>query len=578
MIILSFLLLPKISLAGISSVSVVDDTVFDNKGKNWLISWTADYSDYVTATYTKDDLKRETGVDAERGFTLSLIPGDEYDVYYLYSPMDVVEVELIEEEKFWGWNDEEAEQWALRNCADLNGDGIYNYGHKGWKLYCFHRKSITGQIYKIKKVRNVFSVKWKFKPEGGQEETYIISNDHNTHSGLTTKIDNKIYIRWKGSFSSHYYGPEVGEERATISRAGQFFIVDSDVYTNWKNKIRDDGIDIIEDYANGVITKDEAEYQINYYSKYKLFTWTSEKFDFLKTTRHGNEFYYDLMDWVYIPSFDVYIDGDYYVKVIVPSGEPKIISFEVPELEGSRNGKAKLTVKNIGNDVTTFIASIDCSGGVTVGENQKLIENVRPGNYGYTEFLLTAPEIDNELTYTCTVVVKDSVHPEKSDTDTKSNKIKPRSQKCREGEQTIKPNPHGGYDIYECDSTTGRFTIYVTSCYYGYKYNTKTGKYECVQPTPGPGPGPSPGPTPGTCEEEYEKCKNSCSPIDIFCPINCWLDYQICKLQRAVATIFMWVGAIVIVILIVLIVWKLASRKYPRIPSPPSMYPYRRWY
>ena len=95
---LTLLILPKICLGAISSISIVDDTIFNTGEKMIIIDWSSAYSDYITASKTQQQIKQETGYDVDRGFTLSITSKDEYSTYELTYLRQLNYVELIESE------------------------------------------------------------------------------------------------------------------------------------------------------------------------------------------------------------------------------------------------------------------------------------------------------------------------------------------------------------------------------------------------------------------------------------------------------------------------------------------------
>ncbi|RLI53188.1 MAG: hypothetical protein DRP09_16295 [Candidatus Thorarchaeota archaeon] len=544
LILIIFLLSFSTVLADIKSISVVDDTIFDNKGKNWLIEWSSMYSDYVTASKTPSELKEETGYGAERGFTLKITSADEYTLYDFVYSRDVPEVEIREKTSWWGLSDEEISDFVSANCYDLDQDGIINYGRRVnmWGavlgVYCFGKRSNIGTIYDITKKTEIFSVTWSFEPEGKSAETFVIDNDHNTEAGMSKKIDNKILIRWGGSFATGSHSPEYSGNKVAKS-GNNYYVISKEKYDDWKMEINNDGQNLIIAYIDGKMTKEVAENIINN-PAHNLFKWTSKNIEKDKVTFQASTFKYDLDESVYIPDFDVWIDGDYYVKIIVPKGEPKIISFDVPDVTEEGDVQATVKVKNIGDAVGDFEIQITCDK-LTPAERTTYIRGIAPGEIKTKKIWLSAPSITKKESGTCSVMVTDLVS-RLSDSDTDTYTINPRP-KCDVPE--VAKFINGRWCFYKCDPETQEYTILVKCCEKGETYYVDDkGIHHCKSAETPPTPTP-------------EECDFGCEWWDIACKFREFM----CKVQRFTWGILMFAGFGIGVLIIIWLVFKIISKK-----------------
>lgn len=488
------------AFAGISSVSLIDDTIFDDKGKVWLLKWSSMYSDAIEASMSVSDIKDETGYESERGFTMGITSGEEYGLYNLKQERTIPEVEIVQLdcvglECITGISFTKMNDFAGTNCIDLNGDYIKSYARNKnllgviVKVACFGEKSVLGDVYKIDKKADIFSVNWEFKPAGKTAETFSISNDNNVEAGWTKRIDDKLYIRWGGSFSSQYSSPTVGETRGSKTSSGISNLIEYTKYNNWLAEIDSDGVYTVVDYLNNVNSKSIAESKLNTPAKY-IFIWSAYNFESSKTTFIDSQFKYDNPTKIWIPSFDVYIDGDYYVKVILPKGEPKITSFTVPDSEEEQETYARVTVKNIGESIGDFELRITCTNGVRSIATDYL-RGISPSTSKSKDILLIFPQILNEKEgYTCTITAKDLTSG-LTDESSASGFILP-GDKCQAGKQIVK-YLNDRWSIWECDVSTGDYTNLIETCKIGEDVdkNVFTGKYSCVS-----GDVPPPPPTP----------------------------------------------------------------------------------
>lgn len=519
-----------ISLASVGGISVVDDTVFDKEGKNWLLEWNSMYSDYVEAEFSSSDLESETGYDAERGFTLKIDSGDEYGLYS-FTHQKTIPLVVIKELPLllWGgYSDSEVSNFITNNCLDLDDSGnakrLYTWSVVGEirRVICFGKESNLGEVHRIYKKVGVFSADWIFKPNGKPEERFTIDNDHNTQADYTKKIGNDLFIRWRGSFTTGETLPEYSGylvAKYTYSASSRYFINYEDAYDDWRVIAQGDGIELLCDYYQGLISKDSAERTLNLPAE-EIFLWRSDSFYLPYTTfqEDGGTFQYKLGDTVYIPDFNVWIDGDYYVKIIVPEGIPNIVSFTVPDMEEQTSGNAVVKVRNDGDDEGDFMLQVSCTDNVQATGTSTYIRGIDPGETQTKNINLVSPAISSGNEYSCEITAKD-VNSGKTDTAIAYGQLSVRPE-CEGNSQTAKL-VNNVWHIYQCNSNTGDYTTLIKVCSAGdyVEYHTDTNTYSCESTAPNQYCGD------GTCggDEHCGNCKKDCS-----CPEGYTCKNKVC--------------------------------------------------
>jgi len=589
-----FFLISSNVKGAISGVSLVDDTVFDNKGKMWIIDWGYQYSDYIKATLNPSDFKEKTGYESYESFTLSMTSGDEYATYRLNHFAPIWKIEVISSPWSLSWSQSDIEDWVIRNCWDADGNGYAGWVGKtnafGWiqQIFCVKQSEYIGDVYRIGTPKSIFSVNWKFQASGKEPKTITISNDNNVKPGLTTSLDNVIKIRWKGSFSTGQIPPVATLMYASKGAYGGWALIDQDTYDSYRDSLTGDLTDKIKDYIYGRISKESIENPVNTLASNVIYKWTSNsEFPSNKITFGATYFNLDLEERVFIPSFQVLVDGDYYVKVIIPYGEPKIVSVNLPTLTEDYDATASVVVKNVGNDVGDFEVWMRCEpvGKMSYSPRQ-VLRGVKPGTTQTATFTISIGDIDQTGKYTCDVCAKDTIS-QKIDCFTKSAQYNPRIT-CKLGQQTRK-FINGVWCVLECNGVDFELKM---CCEPGeeLKLNTLTGEYECYKPVQCT--------TDADCPAGYQcinnlcykpecvtdedcgageicrdgKCiKANCETIrdadlrkcgwNPICIMGAWFSYFACVFVTSLMSLFMIVGAIVVVLIIIFIAFKLILKR-----------------
>ena len=494
--ILTTILLANPVKAGITGVSLVDDTLFDNKGKMWIINWDRMWADYISATLTPQDLKEETGYASENSFTLKMSSGDEWAMYPLHFYKGIYKVDIIASEyKMFGWKKEDLDNWARQYCWDADEDGVHEYvmKHIGGVIilqgFCIKRAEYLGPVYSIGTEKGMFSTSWTFQASGKEPKTVKISNDNNVKAGLTTDLG-PVKIRWSGMLTTGQRPPDPSD--LLVSRrysTGTWNILDQEVYLDYRAKLQDDGWDIVYDYVTGKYsTKEEALNEINTPARNIFDKWTSKKYTEFRRdiiTFYGNYFKLDLKEQVYIPSFTVYVDGDYYLKVILPKGKPEVTSVNCPRLEEDKRSYVTATISNVGDAEDSFEVWISCSPSdkISITDPRKTTPTIYPGKSYTVSFEVIAHDIPSgSIKYTCEVCAK-SFASGLQNCNSDSNYAYNRPV-CNEGEQTYR-FVNGVYQIYICQN--GEWVVFKT-CNPGETVEWDSSKNSYVCKSAGPPP------------------------------------------------------------------------------------------
>jgi len=494
---LTILYLSSFVLAGVTSVDQVTATVGGERGKWWFIDWSSEKrADYIE-TYDSRKLERETGSKSERAFTLKITSTHQEAHYGSDYKRRIVKVEL--KEIHGGWpnyiSDEEKEDFIYGSppCLDLDKDGYPHYveetdglgGRTG--LYCFKFAEKLGTARTIYHEVDAFSVDWKINPAGKEAATTTITNENPKGNLSEWILKDKVFVQWKGSFDTGVDHPQADSVHGDLlmkSVTGERYInrEQSREWSDYEDAIADDGMKYVQKYATGEMSKSDAEWEVNNPAS-RLFSWDTEgKWDRDLVEFKDNEIVHNLANKVVIPDFDVWIDGDYYVEVIVPAAEPEVKSVKVPRLKGSGRGSVTVNVRNKADTAGELDVSLECGKGVSVVTPPQS-QRFKPHETRPFSFRITTPSITRKTRFPCEATAFDPIK-ERSDSKTGYGTMVPRKT-CYKGEQE-KRRENGKWCIYECNPDTGRINKFVKCCKKGEDATRVDATFKCVSRcTPG---------------------------------------------------------------------------------------------
>lgn len=437
-------------VTGISYTDIViqNDDKFGDGGKMWIISWSGAGTDEISGFISKETLtqvaKQNLGnAIVNQNFNIKMTSGDEYGLYNFISRgdlRDIYDYDLVFYYSGYKYNQlldttkREALDWIRNNCADYDNDGFIEYetkefswpitGIPNWvKVWCAKLGEKKASVKGISSPKEIFSTSWEFWADGQQIAQKIITNDANVNSGLTQRLSDNILIKWGGNLKTGYSPPQpIGILGAhSNSFPDGWIIIDEKNYDNYKTYLEGGGFyTCIRNWANNIINKDACESELISKINLALTKSTNQQFFDMTKLDDGRVFILDktfengafklnLKERVTIPTFVLYIDADY-LRIIIPTGIPKIISISSPTfLEGQ--GRVFATVVNDGNAKGSFEVRIsECSQDFTVVSLPQLVE-LNPGEQRVLELIISGSSQDTtkaKIEGTCVLYFKET--------------------------------------------------------------------------------------------------------------------------------------------------------------------------
>ena len=422
-------------ITGLSKVDVQIDNVFGDGGKLWLLEWNGLTADKISGTMSASELTAEAGADGktDQSFTLSMDTSDEYIVYkFSQDPTlrPITKVELISKE-YWFWEKSYADMQteAKSVCVDISTYGnsiVYKtYGslntHYGY--YCAKWSEQLGTTTNIKNPFVHFKTDWSLAVSGQTTLTTTISSDQNVGSGTSTKLGNNILIQWQGSLVSGITPPTPGGKVLGLhSNTFGWRVIDDKNYDTWNNYLQNSLINCIFDWAWEKTTKASCESASNQKATQGVISTQNEEFigyQISDTTFTNGQFKIIPKDFkITIPSFRILIDGDY-LKLVIPTGKPSIVSITSPKFREDGTGHIDATIKNIGSGDGYFESRIiSCTEGFEPSY-QTNTQLFKTGEQKTISLYLSGSSTSTTktITGTCTVEVKDTTSQEKATKD-----------------------------------------------------------------------------------------------------------------------------------------------------------------
>ena len=397
------------------------------------------------------------------------------------------------------------EDWAGRNCKDLDGDGSIPYKASEWTTG-YLEDYINGQVVCVGEQSNVQAqvADISTDPRVEMTTTFNVNGDRKTLSnsdvgqGESYTFGNGIKINFQGGLDAGYnfpvaddsliaYNNNIGlriiektkydsewssfksdaESFEKLGNIDSYYNPDKDASQNWENS-----------YESNAQSK--AEQVISEYDQSEFFDHESD----ISGSRLGDaEVKVTGNRYANYPRFMVYVKADE-VGYFIPEATPEITSVSAPQLEEGDSGYIDVSVKNTGSGEGDFSARItSCSDGFTyVDTNREL--SVSPGETGSVSLGVSFNSGSYDSQYiegSCDVEVQNL--RDNSEIDSSSVSLTgEQSNECDPGSQSTEINENGNYEIYECGSD-GLERSLVTTCGDGERATQKSdGSYECVTP------------------------------------------------------------------------------------------------
>lgn len=382
------LLLPLQVHAGITGLSTAvvqsDDTFFSTANKMWVMNWNAISTDKIEGILSSSELNNfisNLGYKTDQSFALAMTPGDNYASYTFLKSGALRQVQTIEyiestEWGIWGINYNDVENklrvWANQNnCADLDGDGFTDYyksnnGVVGFAR-CYKWNTILGTPAIIGNIKKIWSTTWTLQASGQPQKSITLTNDNNIQSGTSTKLDNVALIKWQGSLDTGVVPEQPGSRVLGLhnNNLGGWIVSDYSNYNTWDNYLKINAFQCLGksdserkscmNTANNFANKVASKTTDQVFSQYKITDNTFDNGRFRLDYGQGNS----LFERMSVPSFQVFVSADY-LKIIIPTGHPRILSLSSQQFREDQPGKIIAQVQNDGIGQGDFELSSTC--------------------------------------------------------------------------------------------------------------------------------------------------------------------------------------------------------------------------
>ncbi|MEA3248138.1 MAG: hypothetical protein U9Q73_00355 [Nanoarchaeota archaeon] len=363
----------------------------------WIVSLVSDdyTTDSLNAYLTPQAIEDASGYESEQALQISVNTKPNYCTYSFktntFNYQDVYTVEPIKISK-WLWTKSDVEEFKNMiesQCADfskpnykvqienLDSDGSkwdagdYVYGDTSWILeahaFCVKLNEKIGTIAQPIDKRIIAETDWTVGVEGKTPEVKTISNSE-TGEGRNTKLGDNVWVQWQGNLGT-------GEDCPDVSNL--IGVHDNSFSNGWRFGSRDDYY-TYSSYLTNRIKQDIREYaESSYPEDYQgLFRNRANaiinnvvdeesgfSYSILDTSYYSGKVRVDLGRQIVFPLFKLIIDADY-LEIVIPTGEPSIVSVSDIEFTEGLAGQVTAVIKNKGDGKGGFTTRIkDCTNG-----------------------------------------------------------------------------------------------------------------------------------------------------------------------------------------------------------------------
>jgi hypothetical protein len=444
-------------------------------GNVWIIQWTDTGfdSDSLVATLEPDDFYdlTEEEFTTEQDFRVSVDATDD-GCFYRIQEATRPKVFTVDADfrTFWVTDRATRDEWISNNC--FNGEALVKTAANivSDYVWCFVITDYRGTPGDIGSPQYEFETIWSVSADGRSTESATICSGARTSekcSGVDAKIGSYAYVEWQGSLDTGKKCEDPKNEYAMHSNTftDGWRVVDKpaydDFYSYWYSL--ETWKDDIEDWAAGTTTETYIQNKANGLASNAVQSKTTGVFVSQWSDDNPDienpSFTDGLIRWspsddrLLFPTFNLYVDGDYYLQVVKPCGEPEITRVSIDTIEEGSRENAKIYVKNIGDYDGAFTVRVTgCTGGFSVegGEDGIHLDAGESGSVSIPiGFTSTSTESATE-TGTCTAEMESTCPDVQSDTYTFSVTGKqiqdcvPGHRKCgTDGEEVIECNDAG---------------------------------------------------------------------------------------------------------------------------------------
>ena len=331
-------------------------------------------------------------------------------------------------------------EWNQFGACDFYGEQRCNSGET--PLLYYSRSDLGGKCNVICGTRRTGALGRLENPTVSSDFTVNVQADGDSYSrsfstmGQTKgEVGSHAYIIWNGNYNT---GKQCQDKDPymPIYRSGSWYLGSTSDYQKY--------ITAMENLIAQVDRDDDAEFHMPLVNSAGSKALNSISLGSIenKGSQSSGLWVLDVQDQDIVkPVITAYIEADW-IGIITPIGKPRIESAQAEDFLSGSNGRVKVVVKNIGDDLGTFNIYAECNdGAVDVYENKEV--SVGAGRSS-TVYLPISGDVSSETRFTCTAYAQGTQYDDDKDFSfsvlTAGTECDPRAKTCING------------DVYECDS------------------------------------------------------------------------------------------------------------------------------
>jgi len=355
-------------------------------GQVWIIQWTeTGYdSDSLIATMSPNDFYDLTSNEftTDQDFEIKVDATNDGCFYRIQqaSKPKVFTVDAVYR-TFWSTDRANRDAWIMSNC--FNGQALVHEAIID-DVWCYVVNDYIGTPGEIGSPQYEFETTWSIQAEGKPTQTATVCSGASTSdkcSRIDAQIGNYAYVEWQGSLETGKKCEDAKNEYAMHSNSfsSGWRVTDKaaydDFYSYWYS-LQTWKTDI-ENWAAGHTTESSIESKANNLAWNSVASKTSgifvSQWSDLSPDIEDPSIDNGIIRWsspddrLMFPTFNLYVDGNYYLKVKKPCGTPQIQSVSINTIDEGTRENAQIRVKNIGDYMGGFNIRVeDCTNGFSV--------------------------------------------------------------------------------------------------------------------------------------------------------------------------------------------------------------------
>jgi len=404
--ILSIIILALFATAGTISVSQIsyesNSSFYD--GETLVVEFlSSGKSEELTYSLTPEQINSEISGEVNQTLEVS-IKNQEIWTEYAIEDRDLRRIQAIEFVVETFPTEDEATNWAEKNCIDADNSGSPNYIQETEPY--FTRPFIRTRIFcatpnigeptiNVGTIQNppatIFETTWSVQAEDEEPQRATISNS-GSGNGSVEKIGENVNVEWLGLINTGENSPNPVNTLAGYSNSTGWSLLNQNEYQKYVNYLEAEVPKEIEKISEEDSVTYEATIEDIESRSDKIYQEASK--EYINSPIYGAEEPKDLENewnngiWTYNPGRDIVwpnfllrVNTADYLTIHKSMGIPEVTEHDeaiIPEIGGST---ASIKVKNTGEELGEFEGRIEnCSEGFT-GEGLNEWHNVEGNNY-----------------------------------------------------------------------------------------------------------------------------------------------------------------------------------------------------